>query len=539
MGVESSHLLLAEARGSGFSENPDLIVRVEHAIDDAAKRGDDHELGRLLMVSCIARQGCGDASAAALAAAQAVTHFANAGASTEAASASATAAVYTDQCGDLAGALDHAVDAFVHLGDSQPTDEASVRTLLALGGLLMRLASFDAAVITARRAFDAAATLEHVPIDAVAYSFGYIAVEAAHAATDDEAKRRVLADVDEAASWLTSNGASPVARELLGPGLAAEATLARGDVPDRGELATAGRRHHDAVPDLVAWHRLVCGLAALANDEPAAALVDFDASIPGLQASADHHCLARAIEGRADAHAALGDFAAAHAEAKRLAAWTRRLHLDQMGQLAGQVVRHAELLRAQTELRDEAQRLADDIDLDAATGTRSRRWLERRLDDLATSDADGAVLIFDLDLFKVVNDTYGHHVGDDVLTRFGVLANQLIGPDADLARFGGEEFVLVRTEPTGGCRAADLDAAELAERVRLTVATHDWGSIAPGLDVTVSCGVATGPLRDVRRLMIGADEALLDAKRRGRNRVTAHPAVPPLPNTRVDATPRA
>ncbi len=148
------------------------------------------------------------------------------------------------------------------------------------------------------------------------------------------------------------------------------------------------------------------------------------------------------------------------------------------------------------------------------TGVSSRRWLERHLDELASSDDSGATLMLDVDLFKIVNDTYGHHVGDDVLGVMGTILREETD-DAALARFGGEEFVVVLPGRN------DHQAHETAERIRRRVETHEWDTVAPGLRLTISVGVSAGRLCDVRRLLISADEALLDAKRRGRNRTTS------------------
>ena len=128
------------------------------------------------------------------------------------------------------------------------------------------------------------------------------------------------------------------------------------------------------------------------------------------------------------------------------------------------------------------------------------------------------MLMFDIDRFKLINDTYGHAIGDDVLARFGLLLVAATTNEHQVARYGGEEFLVIAT-----CCGSEAGAA-LAERIRLDIAAHDWGSIAPGLELTTSVGIATGRLADGRNLLISADEALLEAKRLGRNRSVSSPS---------------
>jgi len=149
-----------------------------------------------------------------------------------------------------------------------------------------------------------------------------------------------------------------------------------------------------------------------------------------------------------------------------------------------------------------------------------------------------AVVLFDLDHFKLVNDDLGHEAGDAVLRTFGeVLRSSARGTDV-VARWGGEEFLAVLHE-------ADLDAAAaFADRVRAALAaTSPLARFAPPRRVdgetdddegprvvTVSAGVAAmrpGEEIDADALVRRADEALYDAKESGRDRV-ARAAPPPL-----------
>jgi diguanylate cyclase (GGDEF)-like protein len=169
-------------------------------------------------------------------------------------------------------------------------------------------------------------------------------------------------------------------------------------------------------------------------------------------------------------------------------------------------------------------RLVQDSRVDAKTGLLNAATWERQ----ATSELTRAVrtksalaiAMLDIDRFKVINDTYGHLVGDQVLEEIArTLTSQL--RDYDLAgRFGGEEFSLLLPQ----IRA--VDAIRIAERIRSSIAA--MSIIAPGaaggerVQVTVSIGVAAldaGTERTFSQLMSAADAALYRAKGGGRDQV--------------------
>ncbi len=126
------------------------------------------------------------------------------------------------------------------------------------------------------------------------------------------------------------------------------------------------------------------------------------------------------------------------------------------------------------------------------------------------------MLMLDLDHFKVVNDTHGHLVGDDVLrTVAGFLQSAIRSVDI-VARYGGEEFVVVLPETgfAGGM--------VFAERVLAQIARHPFGATHGPLSITASVGIAVYPgegIGSVEDLFARADEALYRAKAGGRNRV--------------------
>lgn len=157
---------------------------------------------------------------------------------------------------------------------------------------------------------------------------------------------------------------------------------------------------------------------------------------------------------------------------------------------------------------------------DALTGTLNRRGFEPLVErEAARARRSGrplSMLVIDVDHFKSINDEYGHLWGDYALKRLAQrLASVCRASDA-VARLGGDEFVMLLPE-------TDLAAARaVAERARASVAQHDLlrghPSRADGARVTVSIGVASGEL-DGRALLASADEALYEAKRKGRARV--------------------
>ncbi len=112
-----------------------------------------------------------------------------------------------------------------------------------------------------------------------------------------------------------------------------------------------------------------------------------------------------------------------------------------------------------------------------------------------------------------MNDTFGHQIGDRVLERVGGLLTATVRASDPVARYGGEEFVVIMPD------ADLLTAVQLTDRLRERIEHDRWTELADALKVTVSAGVATGPMRSIRDVFEQADTALLQAKRAGRNRV--------------------
>ena len=153
---------------------------------------------------------------------------------------------------------------------------------------------------------------------------------------------------------------------------------------------------------------------------------------------------------------------------------------------------------------------------DHLTGLANRRRFERQLEREVSRtrrfNRPFCLLLLDIDLFKRVNDTYGHDTGDEVLRR---LSNTLQAGTRGIdtaARIGGEEFAVILTE-------TDFEhSLEVAERLRASVSETE---VPIAGRVTVSIGLAEFNLqtRDARELFAAADTALYEAKRQGRDRV--------------------
>lgn len=177
---------------------------------------------------------------------------------------------------------------------------------------------------------------------------------------------------------------------------------------------------------------------------------------------------------------------------------------------------HAALLAADEEKSALLVRLAEQSRTDALTGLANRRWLDERLaDELQRSRRNAtslAVAMCDLDFFKRINDRFGHAIGDEVLRRVAAILRERCRNTDLIARYGGEEFCIAFLE-------ADAEhAARSCEALRAAVAAHDWRSVHPALEVTLSIGISDhrdGP--DAHALLADADMHLYRAKRDGKN----------------------
>ena len=159
---------------------------------------------------------------------------------------------------------------------------------------------------------------------------------------------------------------------------------------------------------------------------------------------------------------------------------------------------------------------------DALTGANNREHFDSQLRmELSYSrrhNTDLALLLFDVDHFKRVNDTYGHPIGDEVLIEIARAVRRLVRNEDVFARYGGEEFALI-------LRGIDIAGARSAgERLRSQVEKLTVASDRGPVQVTISVGCAsfsTTPEPSTEALVQTADRRLYAAKNSGRNRVVA------------------
>ncbi len=170
---------------------------------------------------------------------------------------------------------------------------------------------------------------------------------------------------------------------------------------------------------------------------------------------------------------------------------------------------------------------ADKSVIDPLTGLLNRRGLHQHVGDLVSGgksrDAHIVVMVVDLDRFKAVNDSFGHAVGDEVLIRSARRIMSAVRGGALVARFGGEEFVVVDLSGPG-------HPHHIAEQVRSAVAApDDHPTITASVGVTSVAmsrfaTLETDPATLLETIIGHADQAMFDAKRRGGNSAIHAPA---------------
>ncbi|HLC27565.1 MAG TPA: GGDEF domain-containing protein [bacterium] len=180
-----------------------------------------------------------------------------------------------------------------------------------------------------------------------------------------------------------------------------------------------------------------------------------------------------------------------------------------------------EMKGTEVQILQENERLQTLSDLDGLTGIYNHRYFQERLvEEMAqarTLSSPISLAIIDLDHFKKVNDTYGHLTGDQVLQETANLL-ETAARDVDVAaRYGGEEFVFIMPN-------SDMKTAyEIISRLKGRVEKHHFQSTGPVLSVTFSAGIATllpgETSKTPQEIIQEADQALLLAKKEGRNRV--------------------
>ena len=156
------------------------------------------------------------------------------------------------------------------------------------------------------------------------------------------------------------------------------------------------------------------------------------------------------------------------------------------------------------------------VALDPLTGLYNRRFLESNINQVLEKNRELSVLMIDIDNFKIINDTYGHQFGDDVIKNISFAIKEELREGDTAVRYGGEEFCVILPKTT------KLEAADLGEKIRTSVSARKFSYVNQVAHFTVSIGVASSKsdqLMASRSLIRAADQALYDAKKTGKNKV--------------------
>ncbi len=146
---------------------------------------------------------------------------------------------------------------------------------------------------------------------------------------------------------------------------------------------------------------------------------------------------------------------------------------------------------------------------DLLTNLPNRPYFEAWADQLVVDDRAAAVLLIDLDRFKEVNDTLGHHAGDDLLRQVAVRMQDCLAPGDGAARFGGDEFALL--VPAAGEHEASLLAERISQALEIP---FELGEATVAIAASIGIALAPEHGRDTETLLRRADLAMYDAKRR-------------------------
>ena len=188
-------------------------------------------------------------------------------------------------------------------------------------------------------------------------------------------------------------------------------------------------------------------------------------------------------------------------------------------ELLARVKVHYRLKALQDQLREANKRLEALADGDGLTGLFNRRYFDallvRELQRTARYKTPMGVVLFDIDHFKAINDTFGHSMGDEVLRNVGTIVTSSVRVTDSAARYGGEEFGIVFTQTVA------QGVSEVTERLRMRMAEFSHVYQEHNVKCTASFGIGVcdgkGTTPSARELVDRADRALYRAKHSGRN----------------------
>ena len=420
--------------------------------------------------------------------------------------------------GDEEHAISELIWALALVDENQPATEELARVLGNCSGVLARTQLFTLGVEAGERAVQAAVACG-IPAGLFQFRAGSAnlawAIRLEHLRLPDDARKKWLAAAEQLASSLTwGDDVTPVciARTHAHLGLAAarlgepaearrQLAVVRGiEITDASELAEVG-------PLLTHLE----GATLLAEGRADAATLMLAPSWPEVR---DQHkppwtedvafLLARAAEAISNNRDALRWYAEVH---KRYGQAEYEVALARAAAARLRVDKEALVRRS--------RQLESDSRSDPLTSVANRRALDEELRQRVPGPRPGTgpttLVVVDVDHFKLINDECGHLTGDEVLRRVARLLRQQVRDGDVCARFGGDEFVLVLT-------ATLAEAGDVTARLAEAVAGYEWATLAPGLSVTVTCGLAQGTAEHTPASLFAAADADLLAAKRARQR---------------------
>ncbi len=498
----------------------------EQALAEARTRNDSERMARALAILANASRGLADYELAAAAALECVGLLEAVGAGL--ATAKIDLALVFFDLGDYPRALSHLGEARRELAHA-PDGRIESRCAHAEGLVQSRLAEFD----LARASFQRALALrrdarDHAGAATTLNSLGVVHLRLAQVPGVDargarvefecaldyfhQARELALQHADDRLALLTEINIAGALGGLGAYGEALERFLA--------QLATAralGDRHNESLILANAGEAArQAGQLERARELGEEALAVAQATSSKVREREARLQLSLTCEAAGDCAAALAHYKVHHAlERETNAAEARRVAQAQA--LRGAVEKAQ---REAARLRRENRVLERQARQDALTGLANRRAFDDALAIRVTEAREAgtalAVVAFDLDHFKSINDRYTHAAGDAVLRDTANVLRAHCRASDLAARIGGEEFVLLLP-------GADRDAAcAIAERVRAELAWRAFAALPPGVRVTLSAGVAVDAGHGCgEELLRAADAALYRAKDEGRDRVCA------------------
>ncbi len=172
------------------------------------------------------------------------------------------------------------------------------------------------------------------------------------------------------------------------------------------------------------------------------------------------------------------------------------------------------IMENNVELEKKNKELSELTMLDSMTNLlnhkNSLRRLKEEVDRAKRIEYPLSVAMVDLDNFKLVNDTYGHQIGDTVLIQVAQILSECCRTSDTIGRYGGEEFIIIMPDTNG------RDASLLLNRIQSRI---DETSFKEGIHVTVSCGISELNGESVHGILKSSDIMLYEAKKKGKNRV--------------------